>query len=130
PSPGFLIAARALQGVGGALLVPGSLSIISASFHPDDRAKAVGAWSGLAGVATALGPFLGGLLIDAASWQLIFLINVPLAALAAAIALRHVPETSDPEPGTPDIAGALLVSVGLAGVAYALIERGSAAGAL
>src|SRR6266508_1272787 len=81
PNAGVLIAARALQGVGGALLTPGSLAIIEASFHPDDRSTAIGAWSGLAGVTTALGPFLGGWLVEAFSWRLIFLINLPLAAL-------------------------------------------------
>ena len=76
---GCSIAARALQGVGGALLVPGSLAIIAATFHPDDRGRAIGAWSGLAGVASSIGPFLGGWLIDAVRWRLVFLINVPLA---------------------------------------------------
>jgi len=130
PTAGFLVGARALQGVGGALLVPGSLSIISASFHPDDRGRAVGAWSGLAGVTTAIGPFVGGWLIDAASWRLIFLLNVPLAGLAAWIAVRHVPDTSDREPGALDLPGAALVTVGLAAVAYALIERAGAASVL
>ncbi len=127
PSAGFLIAARALQGVGGALLVPGSLSIISSTFHRDDRGRAIGAWSGLAGIAGALGPFLGGWLIGAASWRLIFLINVPLAAAAIWITLRHVPETSSPEPGRLDVPGAALVTVGLAGIAYAAIERNGTA---
>ena len=132
PNVGFLVAARALQGVGGALLVPGSLSLLSASFHPDDRGAAVGAWSGLAGVVTALGPFAGGWLVDAVSWRLVFLINLPLAALAAAITVRHVPESRDPEAGLrgpnavtgrrPDLLGAALVTVGLAGIVYALIE--------
>lgn len=125
PSPGFLIAARALQGVGGALLVPGSLSLIAATFSPDDRGRAIGAWSGLAGVTSAIGPFLGGWLIDAASWRLIFLINVPLAA-AAWIAVRHVPETKASEPRTLDVPGAVLVTAGLAGIAYAAIERSGA----
>jgi EmrB/QacA subfamily drug resistance transporter len=123
PTVGLLIAARALQGVGGAMLVPGSLAIISATFSADDRGRAVGAWSGLAGVTSAIGPFLGGWLIDAASWRLIFLLNVPLAFVAAWIALRHVPETRDATAQRPDVGGALLVSVGLAGVAFALIER-------
>ncbi|HUQ63650.1 MAG TPA: MFS transporter [Acidimicrobiales bacterium] len=123
PTANFLIGARALQGVGGALLVPGSLSIISSTFHHDDRGRAIGAWSGLAGIAGALGPFLGGWLIGAASWRLIFLINVPLAAAAIVITLRHVPETSSPEQGGLDVPGAALVTVGLAGIAYAAIER-------
>ncbi len=96
PSIGLLIAARALQGIGGALLVPGSLAIIQASFHPQDRARAIGAWSGLGGVATAIGPFLGGWLIGSVSWRWIFLINAPLAVIVVLVALRHVPETRDP----------------------------------
>ena len=80
PDTGVLIAARALQGVGAALLTPGSLAILQASFNPDDRAEAIGAWSGLGGVATAIGPFLGGWLISAVSWRLVFYINLPLAA--------------------------------------------------
>ena len=123
PSMGTLVAARALQGVGGALLVPGSLALLAASFAPEDRGAAVGAWSGLAGVATAFGPFLGGWLVDAVSWRLVFLINVPLAAVAVALTLRHVPESRDPEAShRPDLVGALAATVGLAGVVFALIE--------
>jgi len=123
PSMGTLIAARALQGAGGALLVPGSLALLSASFAPEDRATAVGAWSGLAGVSTALGPFVGGWLVDAVSWRLVFLINLPLAAAAIAITLRHVPESRDLDAvDPPDLTGALLVSVGLGGVVFALIQ--------
>jgi EmrB/QacA subfamily drug resistance transporter len=122
PDAGFLIAARALQGVGGALLVPGSLSIISTSFHPDDRPRAIGQWSGLSGVVSAIGPFLGGWLIGAATWRLIFVINVPLAVVAVAIALRHVPDTRDEAAGKLDWPGAALASTGLAGLSYALIE--------
>jgi EmrB/QacA subfamily drug resistance transporter len=123
PNTGALIAARALQGAGAAFLVPGSLAIISASFHPDDRSRAVGSWSGLAGVSSALGPLLGGWLIDAVSWRLIFLINLPLAAIAGWIAIRHVPESRDPDALRPDIPGAVTVTVGLAAVTYALIEQ-------
>lgn len=123
PSMGALVAARAVQGVGGALLVPGSLALLAASFAPEDRGAAVGAWSGLAGVATALGPFLGGWLVDAVSWRLVFLINVPLAAVAVFLTLRHVPESRDPDAShRPDLAGALAATVGLAGVVFALIE--------
>ena len=128
PGTGFLIAARALQGVAGALLVPASLSIISSSFDPDDRGRAIGAWSGLAAVAGAVGPLLGGWLVDAGSWRLIFFLNVPLAAAAGFLALRHVPETRDDEAGHLDIAGAALVSAGIALVAFALIERSGPAG--
>jgi MFS family permease len=81
PSAAVLVAARTLQGVGGALLVPGSLAIITATFHPDDRARAIGVWAGMASVTSSIGPFVGGWLIDSASWRLVFLINVPLAAL-------------------------------------------------
>ena len=123
PSMGSLIVARALQGVGGALLVPGSLALLSASFCVEDRATAVGAWSGLAGVTTALGPVVGGWLVDLVSWRLVFLINVPLAAAAIAITLRHVPESRDLDAGhAPDLVGALTVSLGLGGVVFALIQ--------
>lgn len=124
PSLGALVAARAVQGVGGALLVPGSLALLSASFAPDDRGAAVGAWSGLAGAFTALGPFLGGWLVDAVSWRLVFLINLPVAALTVWVVRAHVPESSDPGAADAplDTTGALLATVGLAGVVFALIE--------
>jgi len=128
PAVGFLIVVRALQGVAGALLVPASLSIISSAFDGDDRGRAIGAWSGLAAVAGAAGPLLGGWLIDAGSWRLIFFLNVPVAAAAVAIALRHVPETSDDEAGPLDVTGAALVSAGIALLAYGLIERSVPAG--
>ena len=122
PDTGFLIAARAMQGVGAALLTPGSLSIIQASFAPDDRSKAIGAWSGLGGVATAIGPFLGGWLIAAVSWRLIFFINLPLAVAVMVIAIRHVPESRAPGPAPPlDAAGAITISLALAGLTYGLI---------
>ncbi len=124
-APGIetLIAARALQGVTAALLVPASLAIISASFHPDDRGRAIGAWSGLAGVAMAIGPFLGGWLIDAVSWRLIFFINLPLIAVTMVLTLRHVPETSDTEAERRvDVLGGAVLATGLAGIVYALIE--------
>lgn len=123
PNTLVLIVARALQGIGGALLVPGSLAIISATFVADDRARAVGLWSGLSGVSVVVGPFIGGWLIDSISWRAIFFINVPLAAAAITIALRHVPETRDDTAvGRPDYLGAIVVSLGLAGVVYALID--------
>lgn len=129
---GTLIAARALQGIGGALLTPGSLALVRSVFHPDDQARAVGAWSGLTGVAGALGPFLGGWLIDGPGWRWIFLINVPIAAVVLAIALRHVPESRDAAAAdTPfDQAGAALAAVCLAGVSYALIGASGGASAL
>ena len=123
PNAPVLIAARAIQGIGAALLTPGSLAIIEASFHPDDRSKAIGAWSGLSGVGIAIGPFIGGWLIQVASWRLIFVINLPLAALVVAVGLRHIPESRDPDvSGRLDVAGSLLVTFGLVGLTYGLIE--------
>ena len=123
PDSAFLITARAVQGIGAALLTPGSLAIIEASFRPDDRSRAIGAWSGLSGVGTAIGPFLGGWLIQAVSWRLIFVINLPLAALVVAVALRHVPESRDPAAtGKLDVTGGALVTLGLVGLTYGLIE--------
>jgi EmrB/QacA subfamily drug resistance transporter len=123
PTVEFLIGARMLQGVGGALLTPGSLAMIEASFVKGDRARAIGAWSGLAGVTTAIGPLLGGWLVDAVSWRAIFLINLPLGVLVMYLASRHVPETRDPTAtGKLDSRGAALAAIGLAGTTYALIE--------
>ncbi len=127
PNAEVLVVARILQGVGGALLTPGSLAMIQGSFRPRDRAKAIGAWSGLGGVAGAVGPFVGGLLVDQASWRWIFLINLPLAVLTVVIAVRWVPETRDPHaPTTFDYTGAVLASLALGGTTYALIEWGGA----
>ncbi|HEV3450898.1 MAG TPA: MFS transporter [Acidimicrobiia bacterium] len=123
PSIETLIAARALQGMAAALLVPGSLAIISASFRPEDRGAAIGAWSGLAGVSTAIGPFLGGWLIDSFSWRLVFLINPPIVALTVLLARRHVPETAeDTADHRVDYLGGIVLALGLAGVVDALIE--------
>ncbi|ASW57071.1 MFS transporter [Plantactinospora sp. KBS50] len=91
----WLIAARVLQGLGGALLTPGSLALLQGSFHPDERGRAIGAWSGLSGVSTALGPFVGGWLIDTLSWRWIFFINLPLAAGVVLATIRWVPESRD-----------------------------------
>jgi EmrB/QacA subfamily drug resistance transporter len=119
----MLIAARALEGIGGALLTPGSLAIIQASFVKVDRPKAVGAWSGLGGIAGAIGPFLGGWLVSAAGWRWVFLINLPLAVIVVAVAVRHVPETRDETAqGRFDVRGAVLAALGLAGITYALTE--------
>ena len=116
PSAGILIAARAVQGIGAALLTPGSLAIIEASFRPADRGRAIGAWSGLSGVATAIGPFLGGWLVQAVSWRLIFAINLPVAAVIIAAGVRHVPESRDPGmPGRADVTGGILVTLGWSG---------------
>lgn len=126
PDIGTLVAARALQGIGGALLTPGSLALIQATFTPADRPKAIGAWSGLSGVATAIGPFLGGWLVEQVSWRWVFLINAPLAALVVVVTLRHVPESRDPAAApTLDIAGAVLGVLALGGVTYALLEQPS-----
>jgi EmrB/QacA subfamily drug resistance transporter len=122
-----LIAARALQGIGGALLVPGSLAVISASFAEAERGKAIGTWSGATAIASALGPVLGGWLIDHLSWRAVFFINPPLAAIVIAIALRHVSESRNDEMrGNLDGSGALLVTLGLGGVLYGLIESSNA----
>lgn len=124
-TPGQLVAARALQGVGGALLTPGSLALIQASFRPADRAPAIGVWSALSGVAGLVGPFLGGALVDLVSWRLIFLLNVPLAVLVVAVAGRHVPESRDPRAhGRFDVPGAVLGAVALGALTYALITAG------
>jgi len=123
PTANLLIAARALQGIGGALLTPGSLAIIEASFHSDDRSAAIGAWSGLSGVAIAVGPFLGGWLVQAVSWRLIFLINLPLAAVVVWVSARHLPETRDPNAVAGlDLPGTALAALGLGGVIFALTE--------
>jgi EmrB/QacA subfamily drug resistance transporter len=122
PNLPVLISARIIKGIGAALLVPGSLAMLSSVFHPDDRAKAIGRWSGLSSVSTALGPFLGGWLIDSVSWRWVFLINPILAAGAIAIALRCTPETWGDTTTRLDLPGAVALSLGLAGVVYALIE--------
>jgi EmrB/QacA subfamily drug resistance transporter len=125
PSAPVLVGARLLQGVGGALLTPGSLALIAASFHPDDRSRAIGAWSGLGGLAGAVGPFVGGALVDV-SWRAVFWINVPLAAAVVAITVRHVPESRDPDAvGGIDLTGTVLAVLGLGSITYALTEAGS-----
>jgi EmrB/QacA subfamily drug resistance transporter len=120
----MLVAARVLQGIGGALLTPGSLAIIQSSFVRADRARAIGAWSGLGGIAGAIGPLVGGLLIQAWSWRLAFLINVPLALAVVLLTRKHVPESSDNTMGGkhPDVWGSVLCALGLAGVTAALVE--------
>ncbi|MGB6021631.1 MAG: MFS transporter [Ornithinimicrobium sp.] len=125
PNAETLIIARILQGAGGALLTPGSLAMIQGAFAPNDRSTAIGAWSGLGAIAAAVGPLVGGLLIDYASWHWIFLINVPLAVLAVAIAQRSVPESRDPESAKGfDLSGSALAVIALAGLTYALIQWG------
>ena len=125
PTAGLLIGARALQGVGAALLTPGSLAILEAVYRRSDRAEAVGAWSGLGGIAAAVGPVLGGVLVGVApwGWRLAFVINVPIAVLVVLVASRHVPETKDEEAtGRLDVTGAVTAAVGLGLVIYALTE--------
>lgn len=125
PSPGVLIGMRLLQGVGAALLTPGSLAILEAVFRREERAAAVGAWSGLGGIATAIGPVLGGVLVGVApwGWRLVFLINVPIAVAVVALSARWVPETRDDEASGPlDVTGVALAAVGLALVVFALTE--------
>lgn len=123
PNATLLILARLLQGVGAALLIPQSLAIIEASFDQDSRARAIGAWSGLGGLATAAGPLLGGYLVSAVSWRLIFLINIPVGAVVLWLARRHLSESSElsAAPGL-DTTGSVLAVVALAGLTYALIE--------
>ena len=131
PTVETLIAARLFQGVAGALLTPGSLAMIEASFQRKDRPRAIGAWSGLTGVATALGPLLGGYLVDAVSWRAVFLINVPIGAFVV-LASRRVPESRDPSAShNIDFRGAFLTALGLGGTTYALIAApGSGSSAL
>jgi EmrB/QacA subfamily drug resistance transporter len=122
PSIEVLVAARGLQGIGGALLTPGSLAIISASIDPADRGRAIGIWAGLSGVTTALGPLVGGWLVDTVGWRWVFWINIPLAVAVVVIALRHVPETKG-EQNRLDFGGAGLSLVGLAFLTYGLVAQ-------
>jgi EmrB/QacA subfamily drug resistance transporter len=123
PTGPILVVARLVQGVGGALLVPGSLSLIDASIRSEDRGAAVGLWAGLTGVSSAVGPFVGGWLVDAASWRWVFLLSLPFTAAALWVTLRHVPETRDPAaPRRLDVLGAGCITLGLGGVTYAFIE--------
>ena len=121
PTITALIVARGLQGIAGALLVPTSLALVSSSFQGPERGAAIGAWSGLSGISTAIGPFLGGYLVDSASWRFVFFINIPIALATLWITRRHVPAMRGEE-AKPDYAGAALIAVALGGVVYALIE--------
>ncbi|TMR92987.1 MFS transporter [Nonomuraea basaltis] len=126
PNIEFLIGARALQGIGGALLTPGSLAIIQASFVRGDRPRAVGAWSGLGGVAAAIGPLLGGGLVQTVGWRWAFLINLPFALIVVLVTLRHVPESRDEQAaGRFDVLGSVLAALALAGITYGLIQEGA-----
>jgi EmrB/QacA subfamily drug resistance transporter len=123
PAIGHLIAARAVQGIGGALLVPGSLAILSSAFPPSARGKAIGTWSAFTSITAAAGPVLGGWLIDHLSWRWAFFLNVPLAAAVLAITAWKVPESRDEKaPSRIDWPGAVLATAGLGGIVFALIE--------
>src|SRR6202046_3343979 len=117
-----LIIARSIQGIGAAFLVPGSLSIISANFDEKTRGSAIGTWSGFTAITTAVGPVLGGWLIEHASWRWAFFINLPLAATVIAISLWRIPESRNTAAGHVDWLGALLATLGLGGAVYGLIE--------
>jgi EmrB/QacA subfamily drug resistance transporter len=121
PNVEALIAARAVQGIGGALMVPESLAIISATFPEEERGRAIGTWAGFSALTTALGPVLGGWLVDTASWRMIFFVNVPLGILALAVAYWRVPESRDDEaPHSVDWRGGILATLGLGALAYGL----------
>jgi len=120
-----LVIARSVQGIGAAFLVPGSLSIISASFDETTRGQAIGTWSGFTAITSALGPVLGGWLIEHASWRWAFFLNIPIAALVISISLRHVPESRNATASHVDWLGASVVTLGLGGVVYGLIESAS-----
>src|SRR5580698_6880801 len=124
-----LILARAVQGVGAALLVPGSLSLISATFPVAERGQAIGTWSGFTAITAAVGPVMGGWIVEHVSWRAVFFVNVPLAAVVLWLTLRHVPESrNEGYGGGLDWAGAVLACLGLGGVTFALIQasRGGA----
>jgi EmrB/QacA subfamily drug resistance transporter len=130
PTVELLAVGRALQGVGGALLTPGSLAIIAATFDPADRSRAVGAWSALGGVAGAVGPFAGGWLVEW-NWRAVFLINLPFAAVVLLVSARHVPESRDESaPKRIDIPGSVLAAAGLGLLTYGLIRAGAGLDAL
>jgi EmrB/QacA subfamily drug resistance transporter len=126
PNIDVLIGARAVQGIGAAIMMPATLAILTNTFHdPRERAQAIGIWAGVSGIALALGPALGGIMVDAFGWQSIFYINVPIGIIALAITLRLVPESKNPEGRSLDIAGQILAVVGLACLTYAFIEANS-----
>ena len=124
PTIELLVVARALQGVAGALLTPAALAVIVANFAPDERGRAVGAWTAWGGIGTVLGPLIGGQLVDAASWRWIFAINVPIVIGTLVLILRVVPQRRERDPDARvDVVGALLCAFGLAGVTFGLIEQ-------
>src|SRR5467141_297064 len=117
-----LIAARALQGLGAALLIPGSLAFISSSFSENERGRAIGTWSGFSAITAAIGPVMGGWLIEHVSWRAVFFINLPIALLVILISLRHVAESSDKQNTRVDWLGAILAAAALGALVYGLIE--------
>jgi EmrB/QacA subfamily drug resistance transporter len=122
PSIGWLVGARALQGIGGALMTPGSLSILQASFRHEDRSRAIGIWSGFGGVAAVIGPLLGGWLLAVGSWRMVFLVNLPVAAVVLFLA-RHIPETKDEEASQHlDLPGVVFAVLGLGALTYGLTD--------
>jgi len=122
-TPSQLVFGRAVQGIGGSLLVPGSLAIIGASFDEARRGRAIGTWSGFTGITSALGPLLGGWLTEHASWRWVFLINLPIAVIVLVAMTKHVPESRDENaPRRLDWSGAFLAVLGLGVLIYGLIE--------
>src|SRR6516164_9565340 len=129
PDIRHLILARGLQGIGGALLVPGSLALISANFSEDRRGRAIGTWSGFTSITAAIGPVLGGWFIEHGSWRLVFFINIPLGLAVLTLTLWKVPESRAGNPGArPDWPGGLLAGLGFGGVVYGLIQSALIAG--
>jgi len=122
PSIGMLVAARALQGTAAALLVPESLAIVSASFDDDERPRAIGLWSSFTSLTVLFGPVLGGWLVDHASWRWLFLVNLPIGAIAIALAVMGVEESRDPEQARLDLVGAVLVTLALGAIVYPMVE--------
>lgn len=125
PTTGVLVAARVVQGIGGALLTPGSLAMLQSVFRPDDRSQAIGTWSSLGSIAGLLGPFVGGALVQFATWRWAFFLNLPLAVVCLWASRRHVPETRSPHTARVDVPGAMLASTCLATLTWALISPGS-----
>ncbi len=126
PDVSSIIAARAVQGIGAALLIPSSLAILGAAFSPGERGRAVGTWSALTSIAAAVGPALGGWLVEAISWRAVFFLNLPIAAAVLWIARRRVPESRNPSAGGLDFSGAALATLGLGALTFGLIEAPSA----
>lgn len=127
PGVGWLVAARALQGVGSALMTPGSLALLQSTLRPEDRARAIGLWAGLGGVASAGAPLLGGYLIDTLDWRWIFFVNVPLAVVTILVVLRYVPANRSGgvvgrDAGSFDLVGALLGALALGGITFGLVD--------